>query len=51
MIGGVTEKYKKTEIADKKAMQQSLMPEGLGEGMGAAQLENLVAYLSQLKKK
>ncbi|MBX2921460.1 MAG: c-type cytochrome [Chitinophagaceae bacterium] len=51
MIGGTTEKYKKAEIAGRTAMQQSLMPEGLAEGMGATQLENLVAYLSQLKKK
>lgn len=51
MIGGITEKHKKTDIIRKIAMQQSLMPEGLAEGMGAAQMENLVAYLSQLKKK
>ena len=51
MIGGTTEKHKKTEIAGKTPMQQSLMPEGLAEGIGATQLENLVAYLSQLKKK
>ena len=51
MIGGTTEKHKKAEIAGKTPMQQSLMPEGLGEGIGATQLENLVAYLSQLKKK
>ena len=51
MIGGTTEKHKKTEIAGKTPIQQSLMPEGLAEGIGATQLENLVAYLSQLKKK
>ena len=51
MIGGTTEKHKKAEIAWKTPMQQSLMPEGLAEGIGATQLENLVAYLWQLKKK
>lgn len=50
-IGGNVEKHKKTEIKSKEAMKQSLMPEGLGEGMGASQLVNIVEYLAGLKKK
>jgi putative heme-binding domain-containing protein len=51
VIGGAAEKYKKTDIVSKTALKESLMPEGLGEGMGVNQLVNLVEYLSQLKKK
>ncbi len=51
MIGGVSEKHAKKEIASKTAFEKSLMPEGLGEGIGASQLVNLVEYLSSLKKK
>ena len=51
MIGGVSEKHTKKEIVSKTAFEKSLMPEGLGEGIGASQLVNLVEYLSSLKKK
>jgi len=51
MIGGVSEKHAKKEIVSKTALDKSLMPEGLGEGIGANQLVNLVEYLSGLKKK
>ncbi|MFT3703638.1 MAG: HEAT repeat domain-containing protein [Agriterribacter sp.] len=51
MIGGAVEKHKKSDIASKTPMKKSLMPEGLGEGMGATELVNLVEYLSGLKKK
>ncbi|HRN58276.1 MAG TPA: HEAT repeat domain-containing protein, partial [Agriterribacter sp.] len=51
MIGGIIEKYKKTDIISKTQYDQSLMPAGLAEGMGAQQLANVVAYLEQLKKK
>lgn len=50
-IGGAVEKHKKNEIAGKTELKQSLMPEGLGEGMGVNQLVNLVEYLSGLRKK
>lgn len=50
-IGGVVEKRRKSEITDKTALKQSLMPEGLGEGMGVNELVNVVEYLSELKKK
>lgn len=51
MIGGIVEKYRKADIVSKTKYDQSLMPEGLAEGMGAQQLVNVVAYLEQLKKK
>ncbi len=51
MIGGIIEKYRKTDIASQTQYDQSLMPEGLAEGMGAQQLANVVAYLEQLKRK
>jgi putative membrane-bound dehydrogenase-like protein len=51
MIGGIIEKYRKADIVSKTQYDQSLMPEGLAEGMGAQQLANLVAYLEQLKRK
>ncbi|MFT4015854.1 MAG: c-type cytochrome [Agriterribacter sp.] len=50
-IGGAVEKQKKSDIVNKTPLKQSLMPEGLGEGMGVNQLVNLVEYLSELKKK
>lgn len=50
-IGGAVEKHKKNEITGKTALKQSLMPEGLGEGMGVNELVNVVEYLSGLKKK
>ncbi|HRQ49510.1 MAG TPA: dehydrogenase, partial [Agriterribacter sp.] len=51
MIGGIIEKYKKTAMISMTQYDQSLMPAGLAEGMGAQQLANVVAYLEQLKKK
>jgi putative heme-binding domain-containing protein len=51
LIGGVSEKHQKTEIAEKKPHTISLMPEGLGESMGAQKLTDVVAYISTLKKK
>ncbi|HEX5025365.1 MAG TPA: PVC-type heme-binding CxxCH protein, partial [Agriterribacter sp.] len=50
MIGGIIEKYKKSDIISKTVYDQSLMPQGLGEGMGAVQLANVVEYLSTLKR-
>lgn len=51
MIGGIIEKFRKAEIVSKTQNEQSLMPEGLAEGMGARQLANVVAYLELLKRK
>ncbi|HRO44473.1 PVC-type heme-binding CxxCH protein [Agriterribacter sp.] len=51
MIGGIIEKYRKADIVSKTQYDQSLMPEGLAEGMGAQRLANVVTYLEQLRKK
>jgi putative heme-binding domain-containing protein len=51
MIGGITEKHKKSEIAEKKPYGRSLMTEGLPEAMGQQKFVDLVEYLSTLKKK
>lgn len=51
MIGGIIEKYKKSDIVSKTIYDQSLMPQGLAEGMGTQQLVNIVEYLSGLKRK
>lgn len=51
LIGGITEKHKKAEIAEKKPYGRSLMTEGLPEAMGQQKFVDLVEYLSTLKKK
>jgi putative membrane-bound dehydrogenase-like protein len=51
MIGGITEKHKKTEITEKKPYGRSLMTEGLPEAMGQEKFVDLVEYLGTLKKK
>jgi putative heme-binding domain-containing protein len=51
MIGGQSEKHKKSEILEKKDYGQSLMPEGLPQAMGQQKFVDLVEYLSALKKK
>ena len=51
MIGGIIEKYKKSDIVSKTLYDQSLMPQGLAEGMGTQQLVDIVEYLSGLKRK
>ncbi|HRP30752.1 MAG TPA: c-type cytochrome [Agriterribacter sp.] len=50
MIGGIVEKYRKSDIVSKTKSDRSLMPDGLGQGMGAKELANVVAYMSALKK-
>lgn len=50
MIGGIIEKFKKSDIVSKTQHDRSLMPEGLAEGMGTHDLVNVIAYLEQLKK-
>lgn len=49
MIGGIIEKYKKSDIVSRTKYKQSLMPDGLAESMGGQQLVNVVAYMTQLK--
>ena len=51
MIGGQSEKHKKSEIVSKKDYGKSLMTEGLPQAMGQGKFVELVEYLSTLKKK
>lgn len=51
MIGGIVEKYRKSDIVSKTLYDQSLMPQGLAEGMETQELVNIVEYLSGLKRK
>lgn len=51
MAGGVSQKIKKTNIANRTKMKASLMPEGLHLAMSENELVDLVEFLSVLKKK
>ncbi|MDP4211772.1 MAG: c-type cytochrome [Bacteroidota bacterium] len=51
LMGGITEKHKKTDIAEKKPYRRSLMTEGLPQAMGQQKFVDLVEYLTTLKKK
>ena len=49
MVGGVTQKVKKSDVAKREKMKASLMPEGLHLAMSEKELVNLVEFLSGLK--
>ncbi|MEQ1749502.1 MAG: c-type cytochrome, partial [Prosthecobacter sp.] len=49
MAGGATQAIKKTNIAKKEEMKNSLMPPGLAAAIGPQGLVDLVAYLQSLK--
>lgn len=49
IAGGASQVIKKTSIAKKEEMKQSLMPPGLAATIGAQGLADLVAWLQQLK--
>ena len=49
MVGGVTQKVKKSDVAKREKMKASLMPEGLHLAMSEKELVNLVEFLSSLK--
>ena len=51
MVGGVSQKVKKADIANRTKMKASLMPEGLHLAMSERELVDLVEFLSALKKK
>jgi putative heme-binding domain-containing protein len=51
MVGGVSQKIKKTEVAKRQQMPVSLMPEGLHLAMSEKQLIDLVEFLAGLKTK
>ncbi len=48
---GTTQQIKMNEVASKKEMKTSLMPEGLYQNMSNEDLANLLEYLESLKKK
>ncbi len=51
MVGGVSQKVKKSEVAKREKMKASLMPEGLHLAMSEQELIDLVEFLASLKKK
>lgn len=51
MVGGVSQKLKKSDVAKREKMKSSLMPEGLHLAMSEKSLVDLVEFLASLKKK
>ena len=51
MVGGVSQKVKKAEVAKRQQMPVSLMPEGLHLAMSEKELVDLVEFLAGLKTK
>ena len=51
MVGGVSQKVRKTEVAKRQKMPLSLMPEGLHLAMSEQELIDLVEFLAGLRKK
>jgi len=49
MVGGVTQKVKKSDVVKREKMKASLMPEGLHLAMSEQELVDLVEYLLSLK--
>jgi len=49
MVGGVSQKIKKSEVAKRQKMPVSLMPEGLHLAMSEQELIDLVEFLAGLK--
>ena len=51
MVGGISQKVKKADVAKRQQMPVSLMPEGLHLAMSEKQLVDLVEFLAGLKTK
>ncbi len=49
--GGIVKSFKTSALKSYKQLPESLMPEGLADGMSTPELVNLIEYLSTLKKK
>ena len=49
--GGAKQQIKTSDVASKKEMKESLMPEGLYQNMSNNDLADLLAFLESLKKK
>ncbi|MFP6901089.1 MAG: c-type cytochrome, partial [Opitutales bacterium] len=51
MVGGISQKVKKSDVAKRQKMPVSLMPEGLHLAMSEMELVDLVEFLASLKNK
>lgn len=49
--GGIVKSFKTSALRSYKQLPESLMPEGLADGMSTPELVDLIEYLSTLKKK
>ena len=49
--GGIVKNFKTSSLKSYKQLPESLMPEGLADGMSTKELVDLMEYLSTLKKK
>ncbi|WP_395767419.1 PVC-type heme-binding CxxCH protein [Aquirufa sp.] len=49
--GGSTQNFKTSALKSVKQLDNSMMPDGLADGMSTTELTDLVTYLSTLKKK
>jgi putative heme-binding domain-containing protein len=49
--GGIVKSFKTSALKSYKQLPESLMPEGLADGMNSKELVDLLEYLSNLKKK
>lgn len=49
-VGGISTRYKKSDIAKRTKQKLSIMPAGLQQNMSTEDLVNLVEYLTTLKK-
>jgi putative membrane-bound dehydrogenase-like protein len=49
--GGLVKSFKTSALKSYKQIPESLMPEGLADGMNTTELVDLIEYLSTLKKK
>jgi putative heme-binding domain-containing protein len=49
--GGIVKSFKTSALKSYKQLPESLMPEGLADGMSTKELVDLMDYLSTLKKK
>lgn len=50
-LSGVVQRFKKSEVARREVMKQSMMPASLQQGLSTQEFVDLVEYLFSLKKK
>ncbi|MEY4647561.1 MAG: hypothetical protein RIQ98_1398, partial [Bacteroidota bacterium] len=49
--GGSVQNFKTSALKSVKQLDNSMMPDGLADGLSTSELSDLVEYLSTLKKK